>query len=59
MVLATDAFSRLAVSVADSLGMPDARIAVVPHPIGGIATDVVRGKAVDIVDAVVGMLACN
>ena len=42
MLVATTSFEGLARQVADAYGLPGARIAVVQHPLGGIAeTDVV------------------
>ena len=35
MAVASAAFAELASQLADDLRLPDARIAVVPHPIGG------------------------
>ncbi len=38
----TTAFEQLSRQVARTLGLPDARIAVVPHPLGGVGGDRVR-----------------
>ena len=35
MVFTTEPFELLTTSAADSLGLPEARIVVIPHPLGG------------------------
>jgi hypothetical protein len=50
VVVATTAFEALARAVAAREHLPDARIAVVDHPLGGITDDEVLARA----DAVVG-----
>jgi hypothetical protein len=43
VLIATDAFADLARTVAVTLGLPAARIAVVPHPLGTVgAADVAK-----------------
>ena len=39
MVIATEKFSELARQSAEQLGLSDARIVVVAHPIGGVSKD--------------------
>ncbi len=39
MVIATQKFEQLARQSAAQLGLPDARIVVVAHPIGGVSKD--------------------
>ncbi len=56
VVVATSAFAALAHQTADAYGLPEARIAVVPHPLGGIATAEVRSKADEAVEVVLGLL---
>ena len=48
MVVATDKFADLARKSAEQSGLAEARIAVVPHPIGGVARAELRrrGEAV-------------
>jgi len=41
VVFTTEKFKDLTRSVANSLGMPKARIVVVPHPLGGTEEEVV------------------
>ena len=41
VVLTTEKFEELTRSVANSLGMPKARIVVVPHPLGGTEEEVI------------------
>ena len=54
MVLTTTAFLHLTREVAAALGLPGARIVVVPHPIGGIeepeALDRARGIVEQVLD---------
>ena len=42
--IVTDTFTRLARTTSAGLGMPDQAWCVVPHPLGGIAAERVRGK---------------
>ena len=56
MVFATEPFEVLATSVADSLGLPEARIVVVPHPLGGTDQAKVVGWAEVAVDRLVEVL---
>ena len=44
MVIATTPFTALAHSVADAFGLPEARIAVVEHPLGGTDADEIRRR---------------
>ena len=41
VVFTTEKFEELTRSVATSLGMPKARIVVVPHPLGGTEEEVI------------------
>ena len=43
VVFTTEKFKELTHSAANSLGMPMARIVVVPHPLGGTEEEVVIG----------------
>ena len=56
MLVATTAFAGLARQVADSYGLPQARIAVVTHPLGGIAEAEVVERATHIVDEVLALV---
>ncbi len=60
MVIATEEFSDLARQSAVQLGLPDARIVVVAHPIGGVSKDELgrRGDAVseDVMNRLLGQL---
>ena len=53
MVFATERFALLTSSAANSLGLLEARIVVVPHPLGGTDQSTVIAWA----DAAVGRLA--
>ena len=52
----TEPFEALTTSAADSLGLPEARIVVVPHPLGGTDEATVVGWAEAAVDRLVEML---
>ncbi len=55
MVLATDEFEGLARSQARASGLPDLRIVVVPHPLGGIPAEKALAKAEDAAKAIGAM----
>jgi hypothetical protein len=56
VLVATTAFAALARQVAAACGLPTARIAVVTHPLGGIAAADVTSRADEAVEAVLGLL---
>ena len=45
VVIASDDFQQLAQNAAQALGLPEARIFTVAHPIGGVADDLLRQRA--------------
>lgn len=45
VVIASADFEEFAHSSAQALGLPEARILVVPHPIGGVADETLRARA--------------
>ena len=55
-MVTTTSFEALARSVADAYGLPEARIAVVEHPLGGIDDDAVRARAESVIDDVVALV---
>ena len=55
MVVATRSFAQLARDEALAQGLPDARIAVVPHPIGGTERRVLRERADAAVDEILAL----
>ena len=55
MVVATESFAALAREEAQAQGLPDARIAVVPHPIGGTRPAELRLRADAAVDSIVAL----
>ena len=57
MVVATDAFVTLARDAARAQGLADARIATVPHPLGGVARETLHEHADTAVDTVLALLA--
>jgi hypothetical protein len=56
VLVATTSFAALARQVADAYGLPDARIAVVEHPLGGIADVDVVARAERVVDEVLALV---
>ena len=56
MVLATEKFEDLARQSAVQSGLPEARIVVVPHPIGGVSEDRLGRLGDDATEEVVGQL---
>jgi len=57
VVVATTAFEALAREAARAYGLPDARIATVEHPIGGIGQEPLLARAEVLADAVLALLA--
>ncbi len=56
MVVASDAFSKLADQMAEELRIPEARIAVVSHPIGGSSDETLVAWADAAIDELIGRL---
>ena len=53
MVLTTKGgFHNLTIQVATAFGLPDARMVVVEHPLGGVEEEVIVGRAHTIVEEV-------
>jgi hypothetical protein len=60
VVVATEAFAALAREEAGAQGLAEARIAVVPHPIGGVADARLLERADAAVDAILALFcACG
>lgn len=57
MVVASERFEALALRSARGFGLEDARIALVPHPIGGEPDAALRRAAQRAVPAVMGLFA--
>ena len=55
VVVATESFAGLAREEALAQGLPDARIAVVPHPLGGVRAHELRRRADAAVDQIIGL----
>ena len=55
--MATSAFERLAREEARAQGLPDARIAVVPHPLGGSSDEALLARADAAVDEVLALFS--
>ena len=56
-MVATTAFEALAGEAAQAYGLPEARIATVEHPIGGIGEAPLVARAEVLVDGVLALLA--
>jgi len=56
VVLGTDAFLSLAKATSAKHGLPHMAVALVPHPLGGVAPDTARAKADAILDEVLSGL---
>ena len=56
MLVATTSFAALARQVADAYGLPEARIAVVEHPLDGAREADVVDRAERVVDEVLSLL---
>ena len=56
MVVGTDEFQSLAALESKARGMPDLRLAITQHPIGGLKPDQVKAKAAAMVDTTVSAL---
>jgi hypothetical protein len=57
VVVATAAFADLAREAARDLGIPEARIATVVHPIGGVDEEVLRDRADGAIEEIVSLLS--
>ena len=55
MAIATDEFEGLARQAARAIGLPEARIASVAHPVGGVSEATLDGRADAIVDSVLAL----
>jgi hypothetical protein len=55
VVVATEAFAALARRVAEANRLPQARIAVVAHPLGGISEEAVLARAERAVEEVIAL----
>ena len=56
VVFTTENFEELTRSAANSLGVPKARIVVVPHPLGGTEKEVVASWAASAIDDLLKVL---
>jgi len=57
VLVATESFAGLACEEALAQGLPDARIAVVPHPLGGVRAGELRRRADAVVDEIIALFA--
>jgi hypothetical protein len=57
VVLATESFAGLAREEALAQGLVGARIAVVPHPLGGVRAAEIRRRADAAVDSIIGLFS--
>ncbi len=56
MSIASSTFQDAAETQARALGLPDARFALVPHPIQDATDDEMRAKAAGVVDEIIAAL---
>lgn len=54
--MTTTRFVTLTTRVATSLGLPDCRIVVVEHPLGGVDEETIRARADELVEPIVSLL---
>ena len=59
VVIASEDFEELARSSAQALGLPEARILTVAHPIGGIADEILRQRAESSVEQLISLFEAN
>jgi hypothetical protein len=59
VVIASEDFEELARSSAQALGLPEARILTVAHPIGGVADEILRRRAESSVELLMSLLGAN
>jgi hypothetical protein len=59
VVIASEDFEELARSSAQALGLPEARILTVAHPIGGVADEILRQRAESSVEQLMSLLGAN
>jgi hypothetical protein len=59
VVLGTDAFVSLAHATAIKHGLPHLPVATIPHPLGGVAPDVMVGRAASVVSAALRALTAD
>jgi hypothetical protein len=55
VVVATESFAALAREEAEAQGLPGARVAVVPHPVGGTKRSVLESRADAAVDEIISL----
>jgi hypothetical protein len=56
VTICSNRFETLARATAAGLGMPDLRLVIVPHPIGGISAEEVIAKSDSILDNLIKQL---
>ena len=59
MIVVTEPFERLARQAATAYDLPQARIVVIEHPIGGVPDDVVLARAADAEERVMTALEAD
>jgi hypothetical protein len=55
VVVATESFAGLAREEAEAQGLAGARVAVVPHPVGGTKRSLLESRADALVDEILGL----
>ena len=59
VLVLTDVFVNIAHHSGTKLGLPEPRMAIVDHPLGGLSEEAVRARAATAVDAVVRALGID
>jgi hypothetical protein len=59
VLVLTDVFLNIAHHSGAKLGLPEPRMAVIAHPLGGLSEEAVRARAATAVDAVVRALGLD
>ena len=59
MLVLTDVFVNIAHHSGAKLGLPEPRMAVIDHPLGGLSDDAVRARAATAVDTVLQALGLD
>jgi len=55
-MICSDAFLGLATAESQVLGLPDLRLVVIRHPLGGLGSAEVRARALGAIDSVAAVL---
>ena len=59
VTIVSDLFLDLAKSIASARGLPELKLAIIPHPLGGLPPEEVRAKAAKAINAIIGSLTLS